>query len=1000
MATKMVRKLALALALLGLVALPPAHGLGLGQITLRSALNEPLDADINLLSGGVDDTSMVKVKLATPEAFQRAGLDRPFVLTKLRFRVVEAGDGGLRVEVTSEDPIREPFLNFLVEVNWPNGRLVRQYTVLLDPPTFMPGSPGGATRMAEAAQGSVSPVQPEPSSASATPPAAEREAAPQGGQRPADTPQGPADTPSRWTPPAQPGAPSGPRSYRTQANDTLWSLAERFRPEGVSIEQMMLALFRANPNAFYEDNINALERGRILRVPEREALTELTQGEAVAQVRRHHQMWRDYRRRLADRAGEQPPKLARADAAGAAADGQSEPPGAGGQLEVIAPSEGQSLGTGGGDEEAPLDGAQGAEALREELVLAQEELEAERAQNEELSSRVGELQSQMQNMQRLLALKDDELAALQQQLSEADAGDAAAADEAPGESAEEAAPAPEGDAAEKRASDAPDAAGPADPAQPQTDAVAGAAEASEEAGAGTEESEADAATQVAEAEQVGNAYADEGFQRVEESDVAAAPGEEEGGAASPDDETPSGPAEPDSAAAEQTPQGPMAWLDTALATARGVVDSARSRVRVPTDPQTMGLGGAAAILLLTLAWLMVRRRRMQSEGFQESILQERGASQTHSQTSGQGQPSSGQEESSFLSDFAVSDIGAIQSDMGEADPLAEADVYLAYGRYQQAEELLRDAIRDQGQRVELQAKLLEVYHAAGERERFVETAEALHKAVGDADPMWDRALELGREVAPGHPLFGGDGQAGGGASEADLGDLGDLGEFDLGDLEGGGEPAAEPHGTGPAGGTAERYAAPGGDLGAGLELGTGGEPSESEAGGTAKAAGGETDTGPLEFDLSGLDLGGGGGESSDATGHGAGGAADDAGSADNSLDFDLSGLDLAGVEGGDAEETPGDRAAAGGSGFELDEGAELSGETDWAYGAGTGQGAGGAGELEGGSELDEVGTKLDLARAYIDMGDQEGARSILEEVLEEGNADQQREAQELQRRIS
>ena len=137
----MVRKLPLALAIS--LALSPAgvSALGLGDIHPRSVLNQGFKADIDLVAVKPGELEDVKVSLASPEAFERAGVERPYLLSKLRFKPERKPDGSAVIRVTSRQPIREPFLNFLVEVNWPKGRLVREYTVLLDPPVTLQRAP-------------------------------------------------------------------------------------------------------------------------------------------------------------------------------------------------------------------------------------------------------------------------------------------------------------------------------------------------------------------------------------------------------------------------------------------------------------------------------------------------------------------------------------------------------------------------------------------------------------------------------------------------------------------------------------------------------------------------------------------------------------------------------------------------------------------------------------------------------------------------------------------
>ncbi len=153
----MVRKLSLAIAFVLGIAPFGAYALGLGDIHLKSALNQHFSGDINLLSVNADEIQDIKVGLAPRDDYQRAGIDRPYLLTKLRFKPTALEDGSFAIRITSLEPIREPFLNFLIEVNWPKGKLVREYTVLLDPPATLDRRPTPVKTV------SAGTSQPEPS---------------------------------------------------------------------------------------------------------------------------------------------------------------------------------------------------------------------------------------------------------------------------------------------------------------------------------------------------------------------------------------------------------------------------------------------------------------------------------------------------------------------------------------------------------------------------------------------------------------------------------------------------------------------------------------------------------------------------------------------------------------------------------------------------------------------------------------------------------------------
>jgi pilus assembly protein FimV len=337
--------------------------------------------------------------------------------------------------------------------------------------------------------------------------------------------------------------------------------------------------------------------------------------------------------------------------------------------------------------------------------------------------------------------------------------------------------------------------------------------------------------------------------------------------------------------------------------------------RLMNDTTTLAVGLGAVVALLALLWVMISRRRASSAEFQESILvntvdESEAEPMTPTRRGG-----GGVEESSFLSDFTASDIDALQDETGEVDPIAEADVYIAYGRFRQAEELIRQAVDREPGRNDLIVKLFEILSATKDGAAFVELAEK-QAADGferrDADG-WARVREMGVALAPGHPLFAGATAAGGAGDDAGL-------DLDI-DLRG----------------------------------------REGQAVADQGAAEYDIDVGPLE-------------------------AGDEGPSkADASADSEFEELEL-----------PASKPKEGiASGFDFQFDREA-----------LDRGTGDARPEEGGDEIpgvpgdegpgdDEVNTKLDLARAYVEMGDEEDAREILNEVLAEGDEQQRREAQEI-----
>ena len=287
-----------------------AFALGLGEIRTDSALNEPFRAEIELLSASPEEVADLKVMLASEQTFARYGLDRPFFLTEIQFQVFRTGraDGNV-IRITSPTPITEPFITFLIEATWPSGRLLREYTVLLDPPTFAPpaaqqpapavtapqrSQPGDSGRIERPAE---PPARPEPavsrppvrSAPVETPPAQPSPAQPSPAQPAAEE----TGTPS--VPPAPvdeaPFATTSGGDYVVQRGETLWGLAARMRPDGrLTMNQTMLAIFEANPDAF-GGNINLLRAGASLRIPSADDIFRIDRADAFREAERQHAEW-------------------------------------------------------------------------------------------------------------------------------------------------------------------------------------------------------------------------------------------------------------------------------------------------------------------------------------------------------------------------------------------------------------------------------------------------------------------------------------------------------------------------------------------------------------------------------------------------------------------------------------------------------------------------------------------------------------------------------------
>jgi pilus assembly protein FimV len=323
-----------------LLAPSTLFALGLGEIRLNSALNQPFDAEIELISPTTEELQSLKIGLASGETFSQYGVDRAAFLSSFRFRIVRSADGRNVIKVTSRDRVTEPFVTFILQAGWSRGRLLREYTVLLDPPVYMP--PGT-----------------EEAAAVATP----RSGAQSEGviERPRSTQTRPASAaPSPSRAPAIAGG-----TYTVQRNDTLWRIASRIRPGSARVvNQTMIALYRANPEAF-DGNINLLRSGAVLQIPEGDAIDQIAASEATREVAAQYEAWQG---RPADSA----------------------------RLRLVAP------------EESALPSASSTAATPSQPSAA----------DSALRSRVQSLESELAEAKRLLEVRNAELARLQQQLSQ------------------------------------------------------------------------------------------------------------------------------------------------------------------------------------------------------------------------------------------------------------------------------------------------------------------------------------------------------------------------------------------------------------------------------------------------------------------------------------------------------------------------------------------------------------------------------------------------------
>ncbi|MCW8193255.1 hypothetical protein F6455_00455 [Proteobacteria bacterium 005FR1] len=642
-----LRKLTFTVGLVGALCSTWAHSLGLGEIKLNSSLNQPLDAEIKLLQVRNLTEEDILVTLAKAEDFQRFGVDRIFFLQNLKFDVQLDNPAGPLVRVTTDEPVREPFLIFLLEAESPQGgRLLREYTLLLDLPVF-------ADQPAQPVQGAQSQQARAPQTQTRTPQA---QVAQSQSQAPAPQPQ---QAQGAEEPPRAQPAPERSVSSRAgidvygpvQPNDTLWEIAERVRPNsGISVQQSMLALQRANPEAFIDGNINLLKRGQVLRIPTEGEFASVDRGSAVTEVAYQNERWSAARR------GEVTGAELQASSSRPSVANQSQAPR--GQLTIAAPGVTDSAGerSGAGDDSAEV------EALENELALTADELNATQRENAELSARVAELEEQIATMERLIEVSNEELRAMQLAAEQGQQGDAAA-----------------------------DLLAETEAVEPlNTPTVATDAE-------------------------------------VQPAVAAAEPAPQPG-------------AQPERMVVTQSLPQPT------------LVDQLMANLWYL-------LGGLFAVLG-GVAYLLHRRRQQEEEAdVYETALEDNMFAQEQTDYAAESDDFAnaefaeamelGDDEPAAFEDSAEL-VESVEPETGDA--VGEADIYIAYGKYDQAEEMLQKAIAREPENLDARLKLLEVYSETRNAEKFdLEYGQLM--ALGDAAAT-ARAGEL-RSAIPGVEEYAG-----------------------------------------------------------------------------------------------------------------------------------------------------------------------------------------------------------------------------------------------------
>ncbi|SDQ39282.1 FimV/HubP family polar landmark protein [Pseudoxanthomonas sp. CF125] len=385
-----------------------AMALGLGEIRVKSQPGQPLVAEIPVISTEPGELEQLQARLASPITFERVGLARPEGLVSgLNFAVAVSDEGKPVIRVTSTEPVQVAAVNFLIEVDWGQGRLVREYSALVDTPDALAAASQPTIDAPLPPPADTIIREPEPIAATEPAPAAEPIVPTPAPAEAAPAPRAPVAAPS-------PTLSSG-SELEVQRGQTLSQIA-RDLGQGYSLDQTMLALLRANPEAFINGNINRLKQGAVLRVPQSAELAQLGEAEAAALVRDQMAEWRQARRPIP-----QPVETASPLASAPSRAAPAAPRTAEARLEIAPPDAGAATRAG---TQSGIDAeGEGDMLANQQLTLTKEELAARESEVQELRAQVAELESLKQQQAKLIAMKDSELAAAQQRLAKSQ-GDA------------------------------------------------------------------------------------------------------------------------------------------------------------------------------------------------------------------------------------------------------------------------------------------------------------------------------------------------------------------------------------------------------------------------------------------------------------------------------------------------------------------------------------------------------------------------------------------------
>lgn len=949
------------LCAVGVTLMPSlVYAAGLGALAVQSRLGQPLKAEIEILSLQRGEGESLAARLASVEAFRQANIDLNPALLSVKFAVVRKADGRYVMAMTSKQPINEPFVDMLVELNWSNGRLVREYTFLLDPPEYA-GPPkqtpaaAAATELprtvplASAQVAPATPVAPaEPGAPAQTVPA-EPAAPPQAGPSVAPVEVVPAEPtlPAQAAPagepspgeeqPAQaqqPGSaqvqvgaapastvpaaaiqePPVPATYRVKRGDTLSKIAVRNRVDGVNLQQMLVALFRANEEAFVGNNMNRLRAGKIVTIPEKDAAASVNPADARRIVVAQFADFNEYKRSLGSAVAAAPaPRETGRQVAGQITAQEKEKP----ALQKEAAKDQLRLSAA---DDVKRGGKAASAAVADDLAAKEKALK-------DANERIALLEKNLQDLKDLAQLKSEAGAQLQQQAQ-------------PGKTAPQAPRTAQLEAATKSAQKIE---------APKTVEAAKAAETAKapQAAKAPEPAKAPEAAK-------GPAMPQPPAQIAQVPQPATAP--EAAKAPAPVAKAPAAGQAP-KAAPTAAPKAPPSPAPSEPSLLDELLDN------------TYALGGAGAMVILLAGYAVYAWRRKRSSQSGSNVMSVV-PSDVNSVLGTAGGRNVDTGSSSFQSDFSQSGIGKIDTE--EIDPIAEADVYMAYGRDAQAEEILKEALAKDSSRQAIRVKLLEIYANRKDARAFEAVANQLHAATGGRGPDWEKAAGLGLSIDPTNTLYGGKSSAAAAtrlaAPAAPDTDTTQQAapvniDFDIGGLT---STAPPPDINLDAGAPSQAAGAAGLDF----DLGLGGDRAAQESPIAMTPAALAHDSGLMSIDFN---LPASEPPAQPALEPAAAGPAADLGA----IDFDI------GLPGAETKAEAKIEAASQAPAIEL-------GAISLDLGTpGGGNGAGGAPD----ARWQEVATKLDLAKAYEEMGDKDGARELLKEVVKEGDTAQQQQAQ-------